>query len=176
MPFLPTCYDRPGQRALILCRVQDFSRDAILAAMGDSKRLQTHRWQQPRLAAAALQEPNRLGSIGPPQHYEISSRLGSLGLPQPLEISSRLSGTSALQSRGAFRQLQAHSFAYPTIPKSHSHRPSWVSSRNRVLTPGRAVRCRGPLGPSFFHKVGTLNAPSGLRTRGAPWKCFPQVC
>ena len=34
----------------------------------------------------------------------------------------------------------------PTITKSHSHRPSWVSSRNRVLTPGRAVRCGGPPG------------------------------
>ena len=60
MSFLPTSFDRPGQRALILCRVQDFSRDAILAAMGDSKRLQTHLWQQPRLPAAALQEPQSL--------------------------------------------------------------------------------------------------------------------
>ena len=64
----------------------------------------------------------------------------------------------------------------PKVPKSHSHGPSWASSRNRVLTPGMAVRCRGPQGPSFFHQVGTLTAPSGLRTRGAPWRCFPQVC
>ena len=64
----------------------------------------------------------------------------------------------------------------PAMPKSHSHRPSWVSSRHRVLTPGEAVRCRGPLGPSFFHKVETLNTPTGLGTRGAPWRCFPHVC
>ena len=93
---------------------------------------------------------NRLGSIGPPQHFEIPSRLGSLGPPQPLEISSRLSGTSAQQSRGAFRPLQAHSFAYPKSTKE-----SLARTKLGVLTQpcsdtrhGRALPW--PSGPKFF--------------------------
>ena len=112
-----------------------------------------------------FRNPNRFGSIGPPQHYEISSRHGSLGLPQHLEISSRLSG--------AFSRLQAHSFAFPRNAEE-----SLAQAQLGVLTPpcSEAVRCRGPLGPSFFHKVGTLNTPTGLGTCGAPWRCFPHVC
>ena len=93
---------------------------------------------------------SRLGSIGPPQHFEIPSRLGSLGPPQPLEISSRLSGTSAQQSRGAFRPLQAHSFAYPKSTKE-----SLARTKLGVLTQpcsdtrhGRALPW--PSGPKFF--------------------------
>ena len=90
---------------------------------------------------------NRLGSIGPPQHFEIPSRLGSLGPPQPLEISSRLSGTSAQQSRGAFRPLQAHSFAYPNSTKESLARTK-LGAQCSDTRRGRALPW--PSGPKFF--------------------------
>ena len=135
-----------------------------------------------------FRNPNRLGSIGPPQHYEIPSRLGSLGLPQPLEISSRLSGTSALQSRGAFRQLQAHSFAYPNNTEE-----SLAQAQLGVLTQpcsdtrqGRALSW--PSGPKFFPQGwdperplraqdprGTLEVlPAGVLTTGGQGRSPPQ--
>ena len=97
-----------------------------------------------------FRNPNRFGSIGPPQHYEISSRHGSLGLPQHLEISSRLSGASALQSRGAFSRPQAHSFAYPRNAEE-----SLAQAQLGVLTPpcsdtGRGRAVPWPSGPKFF--------------------------
>ena len=93
---------------------------------------------------------NRLGSIGPPQHFEIPSRLGSLGPPQPLEISSRLSGTSAQQSRGAFRPLQAHSFAYPknTIDSLARTKLGVLTQPCSDTRHGRALPW--PSGPKFF--------------------------
>ena len=119
--------------------------------------------------------PNRFGGIGSPQHFEVSSRHGSLGLPQHLEISSLLGGPSALQSRGAFSRLRPTVLPTPAMPKSHSHRSSWVSSRHRVPTPGEYVRSRGPPGPSFFHRVGNLHSPTRLGTRGLSWRCLPHV-
>ena len=131
---------------------------------------------------------NRLGSIGPPQHYEIPSRLGSLGLPQPLEISSRLSGTSALQSRGAFRPLQAHSFAYPSNTKE-----SLAQAQLGVLTQPCSDTRRGralswPSGPKFFPQGwdperplraqdprGTLEVlPAGVLATGGQGRSPPQ--
>ena len=93
-----------------------------------------------------FRNPNRFGSIGPPQHYEISSRHGSLGLP----LSSRLSGARALQSRGAFSRLQAHSFAYPRNAEE-----SLAQAPLGVLTPpcsdtGRGRAVLWPSGPKFF--------------------------
>ena len=97
-----------------------------------------------------FRNPNRFGSIGSPQHYEIPSRHGSLGLPQHLEISSRLGGASALQSRGAFSRLQAHSFACPRNAEE-----SLAQAKLGVLTPpcsdtGRGRAVSWPSGPRFF--------------------------
>ena len=135
-----------------------------------------------------FRNPNRLGSIGPPQHYEIPSRLGSLGLPQPLEISSRLSGTSALQSRGAFRQLQAHSFAYRSNTEE-----LLAQAQLGVLTQPCSDTRRGralswPSGPKFFPQGwdperplraqdprGTLEVlPAGVLTTGGQGRSPPQ--
>ena len=106
-----------------------------------------------------VRNPNRFGSIGSPQHYEISSRHGSLGLPQHLEISSRLGGASALQSRGAFSRRQAHSFAYPRNVEE-----SLAQVKLGVLTPscsdtGRVCAESWPSGPKFFPQ-GWEPAPS----------------
>ena len=129
---------------------------------------------------------NRLGSIGPPQHYEIPSRLGSLGLPQPLEISSRLSGTSALQSRGAFRPLQAHSFAYPSSTKESLAQAQLVTQPCSDTRRGRALSW--PSGPKFFPQGwdperslraqdprGTLEVlPAGVLATGGQGRSPPQ--